>query len=44
VTNGELIELHTDTLPPRTHTIRLQVIDATGNASVDKAQMTLTIQ
>jgi hypothetical protein len=44
VTNGELMELHTDTLPPGTYTIRLQVIDTSGNAGTDKAQVTLTIQ
>jgi hypothetical protein len=44
VVNGELMELHTDTLPLGTYTIRLQVIDASGNVSRDKAQVTLTIQ
>lgn len=44
VMNGELMELYTDTLPPGTYTIRLQVIDASGNVSPDKAQVTLKIQ
>lgn len=44
VTNGELMELHTDTLPPGTYTIRMHVIDTSGNVSAEKAQVTLTIQ
>lgn len=44
VANGELMELHTDTLPAGVYTIRLQVIDASGNAGAEKAQITLTIQ
>lgn len=44
VVNGELMELYTDTLPPGVYTIRLQVIDASGNASADKAEVRLTIQ
>jgi len=43
VTNGDLMELHTDTLPPGTYTIRMQVIDNTGNALPQKADITLTI-
>jgi hypothetical protein len=37
VTNGELMELYTDTLPPGTYTIRLHPIDTSGNASAEKA-------
>ena len=44
VVNGTLMELHTDSLPPGTYTIRLQVIDISGNSSADKAQVVLTIQ
>jgi hypothetical protein len=44
VVNGDLMELHTDTLPPGAYTIRLQVIDNTGNASPEKAEVILTIQ
>jgi hypothetical protein len=44
VVNGVLMELHTDTLPTGTYTIRLQVIDNTGNASPEKADMVLIIQ
>ncbi len=44
VVNGELMELHTDTLPAGVYTIRLQVIDASGNAGAEKAQITLTVQ
>ena len=39
VVNGELMELYTDTLPPGIYTIRLQVIDNTGNAGAEKAQV-----
>jgi hypothetical protein len=44
VVNGELMELYTDTLPPGVYMIRLQVIDNTGNAGSEKAQIKLTIQ
>ncbi len=44
VVNGELMELYTDTLPPGVYTIRLQVIDTSGNAGSEKAQVRLTIQ
>lgn len=44
VVNGDLMELHTDTLPPGTYTIRLQVIDNTGNALPDKAEISLSIE
>lgn len=44
VVNGVLMEFHTDTVPPGTYTIRLQVIDSTGNAGSQKAEVTLTIQ
>jgi hypothetical protein len=44
VVNGVLMELHTDTIPAGTYTIRLQIIDKTGNVSPDKADITLTIQ
>lgn len=43
VSNGDLVELHTDTLPPGTYTIRMQVIDNTGNALPEKAEVVLTI-
>lgn len=44
VVKGDLMELHTDTLPSGTYTIRLQVIDSTGNVSAEKADVVLTIQ
>ncbi len=44
VVKGDLMELHTDTLPSGTYTIRLQVIDTTGNVSTEKADVVLTIQ
>ena len=44
VTNGDLMELHTDTLPSGTYTIRMQVIDNTVNALPQKADVTLTIE
>ena len=44
VTNGDLMELHTDTLPSGTYTIRMQVIDNTGNTLPQKADVTLTIE
>lgn len=44
VVNGVLMEFHTDSIPPGTYTIRLQVIDSTGNAGAEKAEVTLTIQ
>lgn len=44
VVKGELMELYTDTLPPGTYTIRLQVIDNTGNIVPSKADVTFTIQ
>jgi endonuclease YncB( thermonuclease family) len=43
VVNGTLMQFHTNTLAPGTYTIRLQVIDASGNALADKAEITLTI-
>lgn len=44
VVNGELMELHTDTLPAGTYTIRMQVIDTSGNILPEKADVLLTIQ
>ena len=44
VTNGDLMELHTDTLPSGTYTIRMQVIDNTGNTLPQKAEVMLTIE
>lgn len=44
VVNGELMELYTDTLPPGTYAIRLQVIDTSGNAGSEKAEVKLTIE
>ncbi|MCX6019107.1 MAG: hypothetical protein NTZ50_11535 [Chloroflexi bacterium] len=44
VVNGDLMELHTDTLPPGTYKIRLQVIDNTGNAKAEKAEVVVTIE
>lgn len=44
VVNGDLMELHTDSLPSGTYTIRMQVIDNTGNAVPDKAEIQLTIE
>ncbi len=44
VTNGDLMELHTDTLPPGTYRFRLQVIDNTGNASADRADVVVTLE
>jgi hypothetical protein len=43
VVNGTLMEFHTETIPPGTYTIRLQVVDGTGNVSAEKAEIVLTI-
>ncbi len=44
VVNGDLMELFTGTMPRGTYTIRLQVIDNTGNAMPEKAEVTITIE
>jgi micrococcal nuclease len=43
VSNGTLMAFHTDTVSPGTYTIRMQIIDSTGNVIADKAEITLTI-
>lgn len=44
VVNGDLMELHTNTMPRGTYKIRLQVIDNTGNAKAEKAEVVITIE
>lgn len=44
VVNGVLMEFHTDSIPPGTYTFRLQVIDQTGNAGPEKAEVRLTVR
>jgi hypothetical protein len=43
VVNGTLMAFHTETVPPGTYTIRLQIIDTTGNVSPEKAEIVLNI-
>lgn len=43
VVNGALMGFQTGSVPPGTYTIRLQVIDKTGNTRFDKADVILTI-
>jgi hypothetical protein len=44
VVNGDLMEWFTGTVPRGTYTIRLQVIDSTGNVRPEKAEVTITIE
>ncbi len=44
ISNGKLMDFHTETIPPGTYTIELQVIDKSGNVMPEKAQIVLTIQ
>lgn len=43
VINGALMGFHTGSVPVGTYTIRLQVIDSSGNTRPEKAEITLTI-